>query len=127
MNIETIKSLKERAKEMLNGNFKRIIDAEEIYTIICEWEQEKEKNNRNKAMLLKRLDKLKYSIENDFPLSIKKQPLWDEHYVQYVDKSKIEEKIKEYEKKLNNTSFVLDSEYYGLISKIQVLKQLLEE
>lgn len=51
MNIEVIKSLKERAKEMLEDNYNRKIGDEEIYTIICElenfytaYEKEKEKN-----------------------------------------------------------------------------------
>lgn len=51
MNIEIIKSLKERAKEMLGDNYNRKIGDEEIYTIICElenfytaYEKEKEKN-----------------------------------------------------------------------------------
>ena len=51
MNIEIIKSLKERAKEMLEDNYDRKIGDEEIYTIICElenfytaYEKEKEKN-----------------------------------------------------------------------------------
>ena len=38
MNIETIKTLKERAKEMLKDNYNRKIGDEEIYTIICELE-----------------------------------------------------------------------------------------
>ena len=38
MNIEIIKSLKERAKEMLEDNYDRKIGDEEIYTIICELE-----------------------------------------------------------------------------------------
>lgn len=51
MNIETIKALKERAKEMFEDNYNRKIGAEEIYTIIVElenfytaYEKEKEKN-----------------------------------------------------------------------------------
>ena len=51
MNIEIIKSLKERAKEMLKDNYNRKIGDEEVYTIICElenfytaYEKEKEKN-----------------------------------------------------------------------------------
>lgn len=53
MNIEVIKSLKERAKEMLEDNYNRKIGDEEIYTIICELEnfytaykKEKEKNKK---------------------------------------------------------------------------------
>ena len=53
MNIEIIKSLKERAKEMLEDNYDRKIGDEEIYTIICElensytaYEKEKEKNKK---------------------------------------------------------------------------------
>jgi len=38
MYIEIIKALKERAKEMLEDNYKRRIGDEEIYTIICELE-----------------------------------------------------------------------------------------
>ena len=53
MNIEIIKSLKERAKEMLEDNYDRKIRDEEIYTIICElenfytaYEKEKEENEQ---------------------------------------------------------------------------------
>ena len=53
MNTETIKKLKERAKEMLEDNYDRKIGDEEIYTIICElenfytaYEKEKEKNKK---------------------------------------------------------------------------------
>lgn len=51
MNTEIIKNLKERAEEMLDGNYYRKIGDGEIYTIICElenfctaYEKEKEKN-----------------------------------------------------------------------------------
>lgn len=47
--------------------------------------------------------------------------------IDVVSKSKIKEKMKEYQNKLDNKSFVLDSEYYGLTSKIDILKELLEE
>ena len=33
-----IETLKERAKEMLDNNYSRKIGDEELYTIICEWE-----------------------------------------------------------------------------------------
>ena len=53
MNIEIIKTLKERAKKMLEDNYDRKIGDEEIYTIICELENfytayEKEKEKREK-------------------------------------------------------------------------------
>ena len=38
MNLEIILALKQRAKEMLEGNYIRKIGDEELYTIICEWE-----------------------------------------------------------------------------------------
>lgn len=38
MNLEIILALKERAKEMLENNYNRKIGDEELYTIICEWE-----------------------------------------------------------------------------------------
>lgn len=51
MNIEIIKRLKERAKEMLEDNYDRKIGDEGVYTIICElenfytaYEKEKDKN-----------------------------------------------------------------------------------
>ena len=67
MYIEIIKSLKERAKEMLEDNYDRKIGDEEIYTIICElenfytaYEKEKEKNkeleNRNRELNIIRLE-----------------------------------------------------------------------
>ena len=53
MNIEIIKALKQRAKEMLENNYNRKIGDEEVYTIICElenfytaYEKEKEKNKK---------------------------------------------------------------------------------
>ena len=56
MNTETIKKLKERAKEMLEDNYDRKIGDEEIYTIICELENfytayEKEKGENVKLRL----------------------------------------------------------------------------
>ena len=39
LNIKIIRELKERANEMLNGNYSRKISEEEIYTIICEYEE----------------------------------------------------------------------------------------
>ena len=39
MNKEIISALKQRAKEMLEGNYSRKLGDEEIYTIICELEQ----------------------------------------------------------------------------------------
>ncbi len=39
MNKEIILELKQRAKEMLEGNYSRRLSEEEIYTIICELEQ----------------------------------------------------------------------------------------
>lgn len=39
MNKEIILVLKQRAKEMLEGNYSRRLSEEEIYTIICELEQ----------------------------------------------------------------------------------------
>lgn len=40
MNEEIILALKQRAKEMLEGNYDRKIGDEELYTIICEWEND---------------------------------------------------------------------------------------
>ena len=58
MNIEIIKALKERAKEMLEDNYNRKIGDEEIYTIICElenfytaYEKEKETSHYNQSQL----------------------------------------------------------------------------
>ena len=58
MNIEIIKSLKERAKEMLKDNYNRKIGDEEVYTIICElenfytaYEKEKEKNKKYEEII----------------------------------------------------------------------------
>ena len=67
MNIEIIKALKERAKEMLEDNYNRKIGDEEIYTIICElenfytaYEKEKEKNKKIKWKPIKDYDRKKY-------------------------------------------------------------------
>ena len=101
MNIEIIKSLKERAKEMLEDNYDRKIGDEEIYTIICElenfytaYEKEKEKN--------KELEKPKYVINcktneitkltNDF-----------------VSKDKIKAKIEEVKEGTYDAKIVLES------------------
>lgn len=56
MNIEIIKRLKERAKEMLEDNYDRKIGVEGVYTIICELENfytayEKEKGENVKLRL----------------------------------------------------------------------------
>ena len=67
MNIEIIKSLKERAKEMLEDNYDRKIGDEEIYTIICELENLLGSLNldirRNKTMLSDEEKKAIYKIE----------------------------------------------------------------
>lgn len=47
MNEEIILALKQRAKEMLEGNYKRKIGDEELYTIICEWENCYKENEMN--------------------------------------------------------------------------------
>lgn len=71
MNIEIIKSLKERAKEMLEDNYDRKIGDEEIYTIICElenfytaYEKEKEKNKELEKMLNLKSHKRRYNTMN---------------------------------------------------------------
>lgn len=76
MYIEIIKSLKERAKEMLEDNYDRKIGDEEIYTIICElenfytaYEKEKEKNKNARERIKKYINKIqkeldKYKIKN---------------------------------------------------------------
>ena len=92
MNIEIIKSLKERAKEMLEDNYNRKIGDEEIYTIICElenfytaYEKEKEKNKKlseqNKDM--KALFNIQASIakELDFNTNEKMVKFKDVYYV----------------------------------------------
>ena len=80
MNIETIKALKERAKEMLEDNYNRKIGDEEIYTIICElenfytaYEKEKEKNERaeelymqHNPMIIDILKECDYMIKNRY-------------------------------------------------------------
>lgn len=80
MNIEIIKSLKERAKEMLEDNYDRKIGDEEIYTIICElenfytaYEKEKEKNKRaeelymqHNQMIIDILKECDYMIKNRY-------------------------------------------------------------
>ena len=38
MREKDIETLKERAKEMLDNNYSRKIGDEELYTIICKWE-----------------------------------------------------------------------------------------
>ena len=65
MKIENIKSLKERAKEMLEGDYTNAIGTEELYTIICEWENalsELEKWRKIKQELIK-VNKKIYDVE----------------------------------------------------------------
>lgn len=47
MNLENILALKQRAKEMLEGNYTRKIGDEELYIIICEWENCFKENETN--------------------------------------------------------------------------------
>ena len=47
MNLEIILALKQIAKEMLEGNYTRKIGDEELYTIICEWENCFKENETN--------------------------------------------------------------------------------
>ncbi len=87
MNIEIIKALKERAKEMLADNYNRKIGDEEIYTIICElenfytaYEKEKEKNKELTD---------EYLIQRDL--------INPEFMKDYISKDKIKAKIEEIE------------------------------
>ena len=62
MNKEIILSLKRRAKEMIDGDYSRKIGAEEIYTIICEWENAIEVNEEHQKIngeLQEKLNKYK--------------------------------------------------------------------
>ncbi len=98
MNTETIKKLKERAKEMLEDNYDRKIGDEEIYTIICELENfytayEKEKGENVKLRL------------QDIPLiegELKAYKDRVNELKQELEKEK--EKNKELEKKLDEIS-----------------------
>ena len=93
MNEEIIKALKERAKEMLNDDNTRQIGAEEIYTIICEWEdalKENEELKRDKThshfeleRLEKVIDKMAEYIEDiskDTEVPVHKQAIIDFYY-----------------------------------------------
>lgn len=60
MNEEIILALKQRAKEMLEGNYERKIGDEELYTIICEWEncyKENEINHKTNCENAKDIEK----------------------------------------------------------------------
>ena len=50
MDKEIILALKQRAKEMLDDDYSRKIGAEEIYTIICEWENAIEVNEEHQKL-----------------------------------------------------------------------------
>ena len=65
---------------------------EAIQGILDLYNKEKEKNKRNKRIILDKLDKLKNGIENDFPITLgKRQPLWEENKTDYISKDKIRE------------------------------------
>ena len=87
------------------------------------YKQEKEKNKRNKKIMIDKLDKLKNGVRNDFPITLgKQQPLWEDNYTNYISKDKIRTKIKELEKLIETNSL-----YEECWNKIEVLKELLEE
>lgn len=58
------------------------------------YNKEKEKNKRNKKIILDKLDKLKNGIENDFPITLgERRPLWEENKKDYISKDKIKEEF----------------------------------
>lgn len=64
------------------------------------YNKEKEKNKRNKKIMIDKLDKLKNGVRNDFSITLgKQQPLWEDNYTNYISKDMIRAKIKELENK----------------------------
>ena len=107
MNIEIIKSLKERAKEMLEDNYDRIIGDEEIYTIICELE----KQSKEIEELKQEKEYLNCIIESDKD--------------NYINKDKIKAEIEELQEdiKYSANPLSIDNSKFG----IKVLQSLLEK
>ena len=97
-----------------------------IKGLLALYNKEKEKNSRNKKIILDKLDKLKYGIENDFPITLgERQPLWEENKTNYISKDKIEAKIKELEKEIAKSKNNAQSgeRYFA----IELYKELMEE
>ena len=105
--IQAIKELKNHREyfefQPEGCNWRLSFDEYEVHTIIDvvlnlidrqqkELDKEKEKNKRNKKIILDKLDKLKNGIENDFPITLgERQPLWEENKTDYISKDKIRE------------------------------------
>ena len=62
MREKDIETLKERAKEMLDNNYSRKIGDEELYTIICKWENAAKELETYKKIA----EKLAEYIEKDY-------------------------------------------------------------
>ena len=117
---KVLDELKGVRPEKLTGEAKRLFEA--IMKIADERDELLEKNKRNKKIILAKLDKLKYGIENDFPVTLgKQQPLWDGNYTKFVDKDKIRELLEQYDKDIAWAN--VDDHYYFT----KFIKELLEE
>lgn len=86
---EIIKIIKEMIQWSDHNTYKMALQGLlDLYT------KEKEKNKRNKKIILNKLDKLKNGIENDFPITLgERQPLWEENKTDYVSKDKIKDTV----------------------------------
>ena len=120
----------EEVNEIICLNIDKVDIPDELYKAIIfmrdYYFREKEKNSRNKKIILDKLDKLKYGIENDFPITLgERQPLWEENKTNYISKDKIEAKIKELEKEIDksNNNAQSGERYFA----IELYKELMEE
>ena len=87
-NLHLIENLTDYGKDML-------IDY--VKSLHKQLRDEREKNERNKRIVIDKLNKLKDGLENDFPITLgEQQPLWEDNYKDYVKASKIREKLKQH-------------------------------
>lgn len=108
MNEEIILALKQRAKEMLEGNYERKLGDEEIYTIICEWENCFKENEINH----------KTACENAVSVLRIEKPYKEE-------KELLEYTLKRFEEVLNDTR--LEYMIYAVLKKENIsLRTLME-
>ena len=122
MNLEIILTLKQRAKEMLSGDYTRKIGDEELYTIISEWENcYKEKEIYRKTNNEHAKDVL--DIEKPY------KELLDDSIPKSVIREKIEEckenAHKFYQKKGINTGCKFCNNACNWYSRCKLLKELL--
>lgn len=87
-NLHLIENLTDYGKDML-------IDY--VKSLHKQLRDERQKNERNKRIVIDKLNKLKDGLENDFPITLgEQQPLWEDNYKDYVKASKIREKLKQH-------------------------------